>query len=138
MPALPRRTVRTAICRKIAGVVLPFVLFALFGTAWAAPASATPLSGAASSALRAAGATGAPASYPPQGATWRRDGMLSLCKLTSPRQGSKPGPVRYAVGTWQELLAEMGFRVPRHSVYDEDTVAAVARLAATGGVRRHR
>ncbi len=122
MPALPTRTVLAVPFGWLAHLLLPFVLFALLGTVWAAPASALDT-----------GATTAPNAYPPQGATWRRDGVLSLYKLTSPQQGSEPGPVRYAVGVWQELLAEMGFDVPRSSVYDEATSAAVARFQRRAG-----
>lgn len=78
--------------------------------------------------------------YPPGGATWRRDGVLALYGLREPMLGSDPGPTRYAVAVWQELLAEIGYDVPRSARYDADTAAAVGRyqrragLPATGAI----
>lgn len=117
---MPFHPVSPVVIRLVAGLLISAVL--AVGTAVLSSTSALAATTAAS-----------PGTYPPQGATWRRDGVLSIYKITSPRQGSEPGPIRYAVGVWQELLAEMGFTVPRNSVYDEATAAAVARFQRRAG-----
>lgn len=71
--------------------------------------------------------------YPPQGALWRRNGVLAIYKLTQPLQGSEPGPLRWAVKVWQQSLAEAGYEVPRHGLYDQATAEAVRRWQADQG-----
>ncbi len=72
--------------------------------------------------------------YPPQGALWRRNGVLAIYKVTTPLQGSQPGPMRWAVLAWQQLLAEAGYLdVPRHGRYDQATADVVRQWQTDHG-----
>jgi hypothetical protein len=138
----------------VAAPVLPVTAAPTTATAEASPAvvtaapSSTPTASAAATPRSTPTATGAvtPTSSPtstlqagtftPQGAQWRRDPAVTtgIYTVTEPRLGSEGGPAAYAVGVWQELLAERGVAVPRTGIYDDATAAAVAMFQRARGL----